>query len=244
MHYVQLKAELEAARREGREAQVDVTDLPDELADAYALALSLIPASEVSAWKIGGANPWSQAAFGNIMPFFGALSRKELLIGSTPVDLTGLVSPLAEPEVMLELAGLPDEEGNAVFSRMGLGIEIPASVLPAEAKKNLVGQIVDRAGAGLIWVGEIRAYDVGFLDKVTLSYGKSGGQMAYGGSHNVIGGPAGATRAFLKLARSLGAPLAAGQWIATAGLVKPVPVAPADTVTMQTSERSIDIPFV
>lgn len=243
MTYDRLKAELQAARREGRQASVEVADLPDDLAEAYRLAFGLIPPEDVAAWKIGGANPWSQAAFGNTVPFFGALSRRELILGSTPVDLTGLVSPLAEPEIMLELGSLPDGEGNAVFSRMGLGVEIPASVLPDAAKKTLAGQIVDRAGAGLIWVGDIRPYDASLLDKVVLRFGKAGAELAEGGSHNVIGGPLGATKAFLKLAGSLAAPLSPGQWIATAGLVKAVPVTGGDSVTILAGEKRIHIPF-
>lgn len=243
MSYDHLKAELEAARCEGREAKIEVSDLPAYLAEAYALAFSLLPAKDVAAWKIGGANPWSQAAFGNDLPFFGALSRRELLIETTPVDLKGLVAPLAEPEIMLELGEFPDEEGNATFSRMGLGVEIPASVLPADARQTLAGQVVDRAGAGLIWVGDIRAYDEKALDGVIVHYGKSGGELVEGGSHNVIGGPSGAVRAFLKLARSLGAPLAPGQWIATAGLVRAVPVASGDTVIIHTSDTRLEVSF-
>ena len=244
MTHDELKAELQAARREGRPANLEVADLPEDLGEAYALAFSLLPPEDVAAWKIGGANPWSQAAFGNTVPFFGALSRRELLLGSTPVDLTGLVSPLAEPEIMLELAGLPDEEGNAEFSRMGIGIEIPASVLPGAARRTLAGQIVDRAGAGLIWVGDVRSFDASLLDNITLCYGKSGGELSEGGSRNVIGGPGGATRAFLKLARSLGAPLAAGQWIATAGLVSAVPVSSGERVTIRMGDKTIDISFI
>ena len=43
MTYDRLKAELQAARREGRHASVEVTDLPDDLAEAYRLAFGLIP---------------------------------------------------------------------------------------------------------------------------------------------------------------------------------------------------------
>lgn len=239
-----LKEELSAARNEARVARIYPGDLPDDQPAAYALAFSLIAPFEVGAWKIGGANPWSQAAFGNTEPFFGALAHSELFIETESVSLAGLVSPLAEPEIMLELGSLPDDDGNATFSRMGLGVEIPASVLPTETKGQLVGQIIDRAGAGLVWVGDVRPYDPTDIDSLKVLYGKAGDTLVEGGSQNVIGGPLGATRAFLKRAKSLGAPIAVGQWIATAGLVKAVPVAAGDEVVISTSDSRLSVKFM
>jgi 2-keto-4-pentenoate hydratase len=238
-----LRAELEAARREARVANIAVSDLPENIHEAYAFAFSLIEESEVAAWKIGGANPWSQAAFGNTDPFFGALKKDELFLETHSIPLAGLYEPLAEPEIMLEIGSLPDAQGNATFTRMGLGVEIPASVLPDVAKQRLIGQIVDRAGAGLIWVGDIVPFDASALEGFTLKFGKVGGELSEGGSHNVVWGLAEAVRSFLRIAKSIGAPLEQGQWIATAGLVKAIRIAPGDEVVIETANMSLKVGF-
>lgn len=244
MTTIDLRTELQTARREVRVANVAVDQLPADLADAYRFAFTLMAADDVAAWKIGGANPWSQAAFGNSDPFFGALSRNELLINTPSVDISTLYQPLAEPEIMLEIGSLPDDEGRATFSRIGLGVEIPASVLPDDAKQQLSGQIVDRAGAGLIWVGNIQPFNEKMLGGLTVRFGKISEDLTEGGSHNVVNGAAGAVQAFLRIAKALGAPLAQGQWIATAGLVKAISVSPGDTVVVETPDGHLEIPFI
>lgn len=238
-----LRAELEAARREARIANVAASDLPETIPDTYAFALSLIHESEVAAWKIGGANPWSQAAFANIEPFFGALKKDELFMETYSVSLAGLYEPLAEPEIMLEIGSLPDAHGNATFTRMGLGLEIPASVLPDDAKQRLTGQIADRAGAGLIWVGKIVPFDASALEGFTLKFGRVGGVLCEGGSHNIVSGPAAAVRSFLRIAKSIGAPLAQGQWVATGGLAKAIRIAPGDEVIIETPNMCLKVMF-
>ena len=135
---------LQAARAKGQVAELQTEDLPEALETAYEIAASQL--QEVAAWKIGGANPWSQKVFGNAEVFFGPLAPGEVYLDTAELSLNGLCAPLAEPEIMLEIAG-PDSDD---FARMGLGFEIPASVLPEAAKTRLTGQICDRAGAGAL----------------------------------------------------------------------------------------------
>ena len=110
---------LKGARAEGREAAVDPADLPTDAASAYALALA--DTATVAGWKIGGANPWSRQAFGNSENFFGALFDGEVFVETAEVAVAGLHQPLAEPEIMLEIADPAAETPEAAFSRMGLG---------------------------------------------------------------------------------------------------------------------------
>ncbi|MFE3836210.1 hypothetical protein [Pseudogemmobacter sonorensis] len=238
-----LLQEIAAARREGRVAAIAAEALPARLETAYALALAGLAPEQVAGWKIGGANPWSQAAFGNDEPFFGALLEGEVFVGAGALALTGLVSPLAEPEVMLELADLPDAGGRARFSRMALGFEIPASVLNAEAKARLTGQVVDRAGAGLLWIGPPRPFEAQALEGLAVRFGKSDESRSEGSVANVIGHPLGAAQAMMKVALRHGAPLRAGQWIATGGLCRALPVGTGDSLVLDSDFGRLTLRF-
>ncbi len=222
---------LKGARAEGREAAVEPADLPTDAASAYALALA--DAASVAGWKIGGANPWSRQAFGNSENFFGALFDGEVFVETAEVAVAGLHQPLAEPEIMLEIADPAAETPEAAFSRMGLGIEIPATVLPAACKGLLLGQISDRAGAGALWVGAVRPFDAAPFQSPFLSeFRHNDAALIEGRSNNVLGGPLGAAMEFLGLARRYGAGLAAGQWIASGGLNPAVAVQPGDRLSV------------
>ena len=56
------------------------------------------------------------------------LHPEELILDSASVSLAGLVGPLAEPEVMLEIADPKAKTPEMQFSRMALGLELPAAV--------------------------------------------------------------------------------------------------------------------
>lgn len=218
---------LTAARAAATEAAVAPADLPADPATAYALALA--GDRPVAGWKIGGANPWSREVFGNTEVFFGALYADEVFVETATLAVGGLHAPLAEPEVMLEIADPAAADPAAAFSRMGLGFEIPASVLPAACKTRLTGQIADRAGAGALWVGAVQPLDTARLDTAFVSeFRRNDDAPVPGRSTDVLGGPLGAAMEFLALARRHGATLAPGQWIATGGLNPAVAVAPGD----------------
>lgn len=220
-----LVSALQDARAKGEAALITVEDLPQTENEAYAVALSQAP--EVAAWKIGGANPWSRQVFANTEVFFGPLMPQEVAVETDELSLAGLHAPLVEPELMLELGG--DLEAEVPFVRMGLGFEVPASVLPEGVKSFLPGQIADRAGAGALWVGAVQSFDLERCGTAFVSrFRRNGDPAAEGGSANIIGGPLGAAQEFLQLARRYGLPLVPGQWIATGGLSPAVPAAVGD----------------
>lgn len=227
-----LLGRLQEARARGVEARIDPADLPATLAGAYAAGLA--QAAQVAAWKIGGANPWSRAVFDNTEVFFGPLTPAEVAFDTARLAVAGLHAPLAEPEIMLELADPGNGALEQAFARMGLGFEIPASVLPAPVKTMLTGQIADRAGAGALWVGAVRRFDRELLETPFASvFRHNGGAPVAGGGGNIIGGPLGAVRDFLRLARHYGMPLRNGQWIATGGVNPAVAVAPGDRLEFE-----------
>ncbi|WP_109468757.1 hypothetical protein [Albibacillus kandeliae] len=236
-----LLAALGQGRAAGAPSALDPAGLPETLAEAYGIAMAQAP--EVAAWKIGGANPWSQKVFGNAEVFFGPLVPDELQVSEAEagaLPLAGLCAPLAEPEIMLEIA---DPEAGT-FARMGLGFEIPASVLPEAAKPRLAGQVCDRAGAGALWIGAVRPFDGAALEAAfPVGFDHNGGAPVAGDSGNVKGGPVGAAREFLGLAARYGIAPAPGQWIATGGLCPAVAVRPGDRVGLDALGTRVELRF-
>lgn len=234
---------LRDARATGSEAAVCTADLPADSDAAYALALT--DDRRAAGWKIGGANPWSRKVFGNAEVFFGALLPEELFVDTPTVTVGGLNAPLAEPEIMLEIADPTAETPETAFSRMGIGFEIPATVLPAACKGLLTGQIVDRAGAGALWIGAVRPFDSApFAMPFTTEFSHNDAAPVDGHSDNVLGGPLGAAMEFLGLARRHGAALAPGQWIATGGLNPAVAIAPGDRLSFTAMGQGVTLGLV
>lgn len=226
---VDLKTELQTARAECRLAKIATDDLPATLHEAYSVALNMLPA--IAAWKIGGANPWSQKVFGNTEVFFGPLAPQEVFNDTETVDIQGLFAPLAEPEIILEIGDVAATDPDHRFTRMGLGFEIPASVLPDDCRSLLTGQVADRAGAGALWIGALQPFDGARLRALFLSEFQHNQALPVAGkSSNVFGGPLGAATEFLDLAHRYGIPLEKGQFIATGGLNPAVAVAPGDSL--------------
>lgn len=230
---------LNDARAAGSVASISLDDLPSGVDGAYAAAMAQI--SEVAAWKIGGANPWSRKLFANTEIFFGPLAENEVHHATDTVSLGGLVAPLAEPEVMLRVSGAP---GSLSFSDMALGFEIPASVLPEDCKVTLLGQIADRAGAGLLWVSDPKPLDAEALTAPFVSvFRQNEGEEVVGGGTNVVGGPLGAAQTFLDLAVLYDMPVQPGQWIASGGLTPAVAVQPGDVLRVRALGRTAKLAF-
>ena len=231
------------ARKNACEVPISQDDLPANLTQAYACSVAQV--ADVRAWKIGGANPWSQAVFKNSKVFFGPLEAREVFVEHNQIPIAGLVAPLVEPEVMLEIGDWSSENRRNRFPRMALGFEIPASVLPKALKSMLIAQVSDRAGAGAIWISKIQP-----LDEARISQGfevemeKNGKNLVVGHTENVISGPMGAAEEFLSLAIQHDMPLRSGQWIATGGLCPAVPVSRGDIVTLRDCNQIHRLEFI
>ena len=242
MTQVNVKEALQAARAKGQPATLSVADLPTGVPEAYAQSIGQM--QKVAAWKIGGANPWSRAVFDNTEVFFGPLHPSEVFLDTATVSLKGLVAPLAEPEVMLELGDWTAADPAARFTRIGLGFEIPASVLPDALKPELTGQIVDRAGAGALWISAVKEVTAEALNAaVSVRLLQNDQPPVEGHSDNVIGGVLGAVTEFLDLAQQYDMPLARGQWVATGGLCPAVSVAPGDQLVLQAGAERLHLGF-
>lgn len=227
-----LISKLSSARTQGAVAGVTRDELPTDLAEAYALGLEQCP--DIAAWKLGGVNAWSQKVFDNDRPFFGPLSPSEVHVGTGSVPVGHLVSPLAEPEIAVQLGAADGASGRPSVTALGLAVEIPASVLPDDSKALLCGQVSDRAGAGALWIQPVGDADPSLIgDGIEVSF-KLNDQVAEASSSTkVLGGITGALNAFFDQVEAYGIKLQPGQWIATGGLVPAKPVAPGDVIALE-----------
>lgn len=233
---------LSEARRAGRAAALVAADIPATQSAAYGQSLAQM--QEIAAWKIGGANPWSRRVFNNSEVFVGPLHPREVALGGDNLSLAGLNRPLAEPEVMLQIADLAATTPAGQFSHMALGFEIPAAVLPEELKPLLNAQICDRAGAGLLWITAVERFEAArFAAPFDITLRHNDDAPATGGSANIIGGPLGAAAELLALAPRHGLPLLPGQWIASGGLCPAVAVAAGDRLELAAWDQVISLRF-
>ncbi|MFY1709570.1 hypothetical protein [Tritonibacter scottomollicae] len=231
---------LKQARKNGSTAKIEIRHLPQNLEDAY--AVSQMQVQEAKAWKIGGANPWSRQIFKNTRVFAGPLQHHEVNIGTAPLSITGLNKPLAEPEVMLKMKNPTGRTPSEQFSDMALGFEIPATVLPEELQPVLNAQVSDRAGAGLLWVGQPQPFDAEhFETDFEIAFSKNGDDPVTGSSTNILGGPLGAAEEFLGLAPRYGLSVTSGQWIASGGLCPAVSISAGDQLRLRAWGQDISL---
>ncbi|MBO9395288.1 hypothetical protein J7400_01255 [Shimia sp. R9_2] len=222
LSHMEVKNALEVARGASADAKLSVEMLPEDIEQCYGVSFAQVP--RPSAWKIGGVNAWSRKVFENDEAFFGPLSSEEVCSGRDNISIQGLRNPLAEPEIMLQLS--KDNTGGWRFSQMGIGFELPATVLPEGLKPELRAQVCDRAGAGALWISGVQAYSEDLLaQNFKVETWLDSRPLATDAlAQNVIGGPLGAARDFIALAERYNAPLSHGQWIATGGLSPAVSV--------------------
>ncbi len=238
-----IRAALSQARTAGRPALLDESDIPKSVSDAYAISFAQM--KNIAAWKVGGANPWSRRVFRNTNSFIGPLRPDELFLGTSSISIAHLNAPLAEPEIMLEIVPSNNTGGDVQFSRMAIGFEIPASVLPEALKANPNGQIVDRAGAGALWINGITPFDKTALQQeFSCQTWHNGTETPSGSSTNLSNGPLGAAFEFLQVAAAFGAPLLPGQWVATGGLSPAFPVATGDTLRVKALDWDVSLNLI
>jgi 2-keto-4-pentenoate hydratase len=231
---------LSDARKAKAVAAIEHHDLPATLTGAYAVALRQV--TTIDGWKIGGANPWSKAAIGNTEIFAGPLVPDEVVRSNEAIAVSHLVGPLAEPEIVLELGDCDRPGATPAFARMGLGIEIPSSVLPEPLKSTVIGQVSDRAGAGVLKVGALQAFSADVLSQeFEIAFQHNDAAPVVGTSCSVFGGPLGAAMEMLRLAKVYGWPLRSGQLVATGGLCRAVAIKPGDHFRFEALQSELNL---
>lgn len=227
-----------------------LTLAPEEVApsleDAYAAALELARTQDIGAWKLGGTNGATQALFGVSEPYYGGLAAGQVCkAGNVPPSLwPQLLDIQAEPEILLELAcDITDasdlentdlDDVGRLFKRWCWGLEFPNSPVTNMAETGVRALVADQCAAGLLLLGAPQHMEtLAALDpQAPLAVLAHGSEISRGSIDTLTGDPAAVTRAFLALARRQGAPLKAGQWIATGGLAPCMKLAPGSDISL------------
>lgn len=218
------------------QARVARRDLPGGLEEAYlALAARMDPA-RVAAWKLGGTNAGSRAAFGVTRSYYGAVLDDEVAAPGAP--LPPLNELKGEVEVALRLG--PGAQG---WDAWCVALEMPSAGLADVGGLGVVALVADRCAAGALvlgpaWTGPLPG------PGVRLGQAVSDGRTAEGLVGDLLAPPDGCLAEFLALARSHGVALRAGQWVATGGVTACIPYALGDRVAVTLDGRAeLEVPI-
>lgn len=221
----------------GQEAlHLTAEDLPKSLDAAYrALAggQSAEPDTWV-AWKLGGTNHASRAAFGVDRLYYGAIARQEIVAGSpgaagaTQARLPGF--PLFELKGEVEIALRVDAAGTG-FDAWCVALEMPSSALADLLGLGVVALVADRCAAGAlilgpVFTGPLPGPGAHFVQRI------NGEIKADSGFDALVDTPPALLADFLAMAGDHGAPVRPGDWVATGGITPCLGYAAGDRVAI------------
>ena len=218
--------------RRGATAAPPVTlgpsDLPPSLDAAYR-ALAAAQAEEPArwgAWKLGGTNAGTRAAFGVTEPYYGAVARDEMMFGGGLAPARPLTELKGEVEIALRIA-----PGLAGHDAWCVALEMPASGVANLPGAGVVALVADRCAAGALVLGPVQTGPVPGPG-ARLRQSVEGGASSEGVVADLTAPPEALLGGLLALARSHGAPVAAGHWVATGGITACLPYRPGDRVAV------------
>jgi 2-oxo-3-hexenedioate decarboxylase len=214
------------------------------LAEAGAAAVALLRLREargerVAGHKLGFTNRTIWDEYGVFAPIWGPVYAGTVREGSASLDITPLLEPRIEPEIVFRLAG-PFTHGEplACVSHVALGFEVVQSAFPGwrfRAPDTVAAAALHGALAVGPWV-EVRPEDRGQWAAGLADFGvtllRDGAVADEGRSSNVLG--QGPVLALAHLAEALAGlpgapPMAAGQVFTTGTLTRALPVSPGET---------------
>lgn len=205
-------------------------DLPAGLDGAYA-GLARLTAAEPSrwgAWKLGGTNAGSRAAFRVDRLYYGAIAQDEILCSPPEGRLAAPGVPLAELKGEVEIALRISADGRG-WNAWCVALEMPASPIAGLVDLGVVALVADRCAAGALVLGQAQE---GPLPgpQARLRQDIDGVPAGEGTVALLTAPPADLLTEFLDMARAHGAPVAPGQWVATGGITPCLPYHPGQHV--------------
>lgn len=233
------------ARRESRGLPDFPGDIPEALADAYAVQDHAIAfdGRAVGGWKVGRINPPREGVDRLAGPIFA----------DTIVDAgEGLEMPIfgegfgaAEAEFLLRLRAAPpagktrftEEEAADLIDAVHVGIEIASSPFPGINQHGPTVTISDYGNNNGLVIGaaipDWRSADINAWP-VTLDI--NGERIGAATAETMLDGPVGAVRFLLELMAARGIALEAGQWVSSGAVTGVHPVEPGDEVVCRFGE--------
>jgi len=230
----QLAQLLVRARLDLRPIEAFPSDLlPQSWADARKIADLTMDGAEPAGWKLGGTTQPSRHIFGLKRPFYGPYKAGEVHQGGSHIDVSGLISPLVEAEVVItfrtEFPPDPQPRNVSELSKhlawIAPALEIPSTPLTDVLGLGIKALVADRSAAGVLAIG--KQHDPAELDAIsnqTLDLVIDGKTVSSSNVSALIDGVLGAARDFLVELGREGRTLPAGVPIATGGLTPASPI--------------------
>lgn len=195
-----------------------------------------------AAWKLGGTNHGSRAAFAVSAGYFGPIDARELRIPSlavprgesVPESVPAPLRPLAELKGEVELALRIGPDGHHPDA-WAVALEMPASPIRNLPGAGVAALVADRCAAGELLLGPARAIDAGnplpSFAGARFTQECDGTEVASGTvAGDLVAPPAMLLAEFLDLAAHHDMPVAPGHWVATGGITPCIPYVPGQRI--------------
>lgn len=224
------------ARHRGSRAELVVPEeiRPETLREAYDIQQAVRIVSNKGLWKLGGVNLGTQTIFNTRKVYYGHVSDIRFFAANV-LHLNSEVAINGEVEVAVRISsGLVDflehDQADQLFDLMCAALECPYSAIVDMPGHGLNTLIADNCAAGLAVLGRpIPFSEAHFQRPKKVSYAIDDQSIELD-TDEIIGGPVEAALDFLRLARDLGEPLQAGQWISTGGCTPCLEIKPTSKV--------------
>jgi len=222
------------------------TDFPDlTVADAYAVqsefvALLKEPAGAVVGYKLGLTSKPMQNLLGVSEPDYGPILDSMVLPPENVLDAGRFIQPKIEAELALHLAqdltgpGVTREEAAAALSGVSVAVEIIDSRIE-DWKIRLTDTVADLASAGAVVISPT-VLPLGEVDPrlIGVVVTRNGELAATGAGAAALGDPVAAVAWLANTLAGYGERLLAGRFVMTGSVHAAFPIAPGDTVEVET----------
>ena len=185
-----------------------------------------------AAWKLGGTNYGSQAAFNVTRGYFGAIDRTEILWEPAIAPGFPLFEIKGEVEVALRIAA--DGQG---FDAWCVCLEMPSSPITNLLEAGVAALVADRCAAGALLLGAEKPVSrLNETESASFTLEIDGGAASVGTLADLVASPADCLEDFLALAAETDFKPKAGDWVATGGITKCVAFKPGAHVRVLFNE--------
>lgn len=200
---------------------LEADDAPANLEAAYTAITAELRRDPLRwrAWKLGGTNAATRAAFQVRELYYGALAEDEIV--EEPGVAPGF--PLFEKKGEVEIA-LRVGPGGRGYDAWCLSLEMPSSPILNLPAAGVAALVADRCGAGALVLGPVREGAVPSFEHARFALVVDGTTVSSSGVEALTGSPASILDDFLHLAHAHGLAPRAGDWVATGGITACCPL--------------------
>ena len=219
------------------------------MAGALDIAIELLDETP-AAWKLGGTNEATRAAFNVDRPYFGPLRANEIVESGARLNKADYPAPLlAEPEIAITFnrdfestqeKRTLDDIADAI-DWIAPAVELPATVLTNPPAAGVDWLVADRCAAGALVVGrKLQPNELEQLEQASISIAIDGAQIQIK-QNNLIGGVLKTLQDMLRVFGDYNLALSKGVIVATGGLVPAINIQDAENLEVRFDDHAVDV---